>query len=158
MATKRNTNDAQNDAPATEETETKSKRGMAAPLPELPISSMNAGLLPEKHRELTRPTKPSQQRERSETAKFFDAKVKEAHEAWIAAGKPTKKWADMPVAIVQTSTEHAETVVKYIRKGATFHGLKVRFGQRLTLGDGVQGVTFVAMDRPLKGEIGTVEE
>lgn len=129
------------------ETPTETKvRAERKPLPELDLTTIQAGRLDRADMAKVRPIKIGM---RNATQQHYDEEVAEAYGAWAQAGRPDK-WVDMP-GMVNVVPAASEDVVKaYIRKAGNFHSVKIRFGRTLPHSDGYVTVSYVAIDRPVR--------
>lgn len=127
------------------DTETK-PRAERKPLPELDLSTIQAGRLAREDMARVRPIKEGM---RNETQRHYDKEVAEAHAAWVAAGRPDK-WVDMPGMVNVVPVQHEDAVKAYVRKAGNYHSVKIRFGRTMAHAEGYVTVTYVAIDRPVR--------
>lgn len=134
-------------------TETK-PRAERKPLPELDLSTIQAGRLSREDMARVRPVKVGM---RNETQRHYDDEVREAHAAWVAAGRPDK-WVDMPGMVNVVPAQHEDAVKAYVRKAGNLHSVKIRFGRTMAHAEGYVTITYVAIDRPVRDTADDVQD
>lgn len=89
--------------------------------------------------------------ERGDEQAAVDKLVKQAHERWIEAGKPTAWLESNTGYLLQMPEKQVETFMYRVRKAAVYYDVAVRFGKTV-VENGKADVLFIAKDKPVKGE------
>ena len=90
--------------------------------------------------------------ERDKEQVQVDNLVRQAHERWVAAGRP-EDWMDCQGAAlhIKVPADQYETVETRARRSGAYFDLAIRFGDR-KVKDGYAEVILVAKDKPVRQE------
>jgi hypothetical protein len=131
--------------PETPATETPAK----APLPALNLSGAKLAVVSPEVLKVRQRSRGRTAAPRSKEQLIIDQLVKQAHDKWVAAGRP-KAFAKSPGGQVTVPAEQQIVVERAIRKAGTYHDLSIRFGDSDPDDNGNVTIVFRVSDRPVK--------
>lgn len=90
--------------------------------------------------------------ERDQDQVAIDSLVRESHNRWVEAGRP-EEWGKCISAsyTLRVPGNVEDTVVRRIRRSASYFDVSVRFGASKALDGGNVQILFFAKDKPVKG-------